>query len=141
MRSISDSRIEDIYSSNAIDTTINSNTVFSCRIYKMQVIAVNKMIKNKDIITPDNFYIKNVYHLPHVKGIIYEEYNNVLHFITILDSRNLKTREAIYEVEFQVYNIFKNRYFDFLTLYFNSLDEINEFLRGKEQHILYYSRI
>jgi len=123
---------------NNIDITSNSNSASSCMLFKLEVI--NKTENNEELITPENFYVQKIYLLANVRAIVCEEFNDVLHFITILDSRNLETREAIYEVELKMFDLFENQRFSFLTVYFKNLKEFNALVQGKHKKILYYSQ-
>ena len=58
-------------------------------------------------------YVDSVSHLPNVKAVALRQTNDTRHFITILDKRNIETREKIYEVEMSIFDRYLNEQFDF----------------------------
>jgi len=88
------------------------------------------------IVSPENTYLNGIYHLPSVKAIVLESTHDVKHFITVLDKRDLETREKIYEVEMRMFDQHPDEQFDFSIYCIDKKKEIDLVLKNKE--ILYY---
>ena len=88
------------------------------------------------VVSPENTYFNEIYHLPSVKAIVLESTRDVKHFITVLDKRDLETREKIYEVEMRMFDHYPDEQFDFSIYCIDKKKEIDLVLKDKE--ILYY---
>ncbi len=88
------------------------------------------------VVSPENTYLNEIYHLPSVKAVVLESTHDVKHFITVLDKRDLETREKIYDVEMRVFDHYPDEQFDFSIYCIDKKKEIDLVLKNKE--ILYY---
>jgi len=88
------------------------------------------------VVSPENTYLNEIYHLPSVKAVVLESTHDVKHFITVLDKRDLETREKIYEVEMRMFDHYPDEQFDFSIYCIDKKKEIDLALKNKE--ILYY---
>ena len=88
------------------------------------------------VVSPENTYLNQIYHLPSVKTVVLESTHDVKHFITVLDKRDLETREKIYEVEMRMFDQYPEEQFDFSIYCIDKKKEIDLVLKNKE--ILYY---
>ena len=88
------------------------------------------------VVSSENTYLNQIYHLPSVKAVVLESTRDVKHFITVLDKRDLETREKIYEVEMRMFDHYTDEQFDFSIYCVDKKEEIDLVLKNKE--ILYY---
>jgi len=88
------------------------------------------------VVSPENTYLNGIYLLPSVKAVVLESTHDVKHFITVLDKRDLETREKIYEVEMRMFDLYPDEQFDFSVYCIDKKEEIDLMLKNKE--ILFY---
>ena len=88
------------------------------------------------VVSPENTYLNEIYHLPSVKAVVLESTHDVKHFITVLDKRDLETREKIYEVEMTMFDHYPDEQFDSSIYCIDKKKEIDLVVKNKE--ILYY---
>lgn len=88
------------------------------------------------VVSPEHTYLKEIYHLPNVKAVVLESTHDVKHFITVLDKRDLETREKIYEVEMRMFDQYPGEQFDFSIYCIDKKKDVDPVLKNKE--ILYY---
>lgn len=83
-------------------------------------------------------YLEIIHGLPSVKAIVCESISDVKHFITILDKRDIETREKIYRVEMRMFDLYPNKQFQFSVYHFHSQEDIDIFIKNK--NILFFER-
>ncbi|MBU3980991.1 MAG: hypothetical protein KKG97_06715 [Proteobacteria bacterium] len=83
-------------------------------------------------------YLEIIHGLPSVKAIVCESTPDVKHFITILDKRDIETREKIYRVEMRMFDLYPNKQFQFSVYHFHSQKDIDIFIKNK--NILFFER-
>jgi len=87
-------------------------------------------------VSPENTYLNEIYHLPSVKVVVLESNHDVKHLITVIDKRDIETREKIYDVEMRMFDQYPDEQFDFSIYCIDNKKEIDLVLKDKE--ILYY---
>jgi hypothetical protein len=86
-------------------------------------------------ITPESFYLFLVKRLANVEIIVTDHTEESKHFITILNEKNQKTREHIYEIEIRMYEFFEAE-LDFSIYQLDNSRDVSNLIRDKT--ILYY---
>jgi len=87
---------------------------------------------------PEYTYTESIHILPGVKAIVCEHISDVKHLITILNKRNLETREKIYRVEMKMFDLYPNMQFQFSVYCFSDQEELDISIKNK--NILYFER-
>ena len=87
---------------------------------------------------PEYTYTESIHILPSVKAIVCEPISDVKHLISILNKRNLKTREKIYSVEMKMFGLYPNMQFQFSVYCLPDQEELDNFIKNK--NILYFER-
>lgn len=77
------------------------------------------------------FYIQKVKNLPNVRAILSEALPDSKHLLTVLNVRNLDTRERIYEIEMQMYDNYPNGKYTFSIKHIQDSHELHLFLKDK----------
>lgn len=81
-------------------------------------------------------YLELIHGLPSVKAIVCESISNIKHFITVLNKRDIETREEIYKVEMKMFDMYPNKQFQFSIYHFQNQKDLDIFIRNK--NILYF---
>ncbi len=93
-------------------------------------------------ITLDDFseytYLELIHGLLSVKAIVCESISNIKHFITILNKRDVETREKIYRVEMKMFDMYPNKQFQFSIYHFQIQKDLDTFIKNK--NILYFEQ-
>lgn len=118
-----------IYSTEAI----NTETCFEATGFSLELLEYTE--PSLDDVT-EYTYLHFIYRLPSVKAIVCESTPDVTNFITILDKRDLKTREKIYRAEMRMFDLYPNKPFEFSVYHFHNQKDINIFIKNKK--ILFY---
>lgn len=83
-------------------------------------------------------YLELIHGLPSVKAIVCEPISNIKHFITILNKRDIETREEIYRVEMKMFDMYPNKQFQFSIYHFQIQKDLDTFIKNK--NILYFEQ-
>ena len=103
-----------------------------------QIFITTENYFRSSIGAPENYYTEEIAYLPNVKAIIYQKISKVKHITTILNERNLETREYIYKVEMLIFESFPNQQFHFSIICYNEPHELDELIKGKD--IFFFNR-
>lgn len=114
--------------------TLNIETWSELTGYSFEVVEYNETITDD---VAEFSYVNLLHQLPSVKAIVCEVTSDVKYLTTILDNRNLETREKIYDIEIQMFDLYPNKQFEFSVCHFDSQKDIDIFIKNKK--ILFYN--
>lgn len=77
------------------------------------------------------FYREHIRHLPGVEAILCETLSDITHFMTILSTRDVETREKIYSVEMQMFDVYTNDQLTFSVSYLHHPENLYMFIKNK----------
>lgn len=83
-------------------------------------------------------YLELIHGLRSVKAIVCESISDIKHFITILDKRDIETREEIYKVEMKLFDLYPNKQIQFSIYSFQNQKDLDIFIKNKK--LLYFER-
>ena len=80
----------------------------------------------------EEFYYEHICHLPGVEAILCETLSDITHFITILSTRDVETREKIYRVELNLFELYQDSQVTFSVSYLHNSGDLHTFSNNKK---------
>jgi hypothetical protein len=80
----------------------------------------------------EEFYYEHICHLPGVEAILCEALSDITHFITILSTRDVETREKIYSVELNLFELYQDSQVTFSVSYLHNSGDLHTFSNHKK---------
>jgi len=99
-------------------------------------VNIVSILADETIMKAEDFYTQKVHTFPDVKAVIYERLNNSQHFTTVLNRRNIKTREQIYKIELKMFENYSSEDFQFFVRSIPFKNDIDSYIKNKK--LLYY---